>query len=562
MAIPDKSAPTVASALFSRWLCRHGLPLEIVSDGGKEFCNEVVNEMLKLMEIKKTTTSPYHPQTNAQVEVCNKTIATYLKTQVDSSTLDWELYMAPMAFAYNTSFHRTIKTSPFTLTFGMEPRTIEPSARVQYGENLSTELFQRMQHSHEQYRQMAREHSDEAITRNTVDHNKKAYPRKFYEGEYVLLEVKNFEGKNRKLSDIYKGPYIIVKVNPNNTVLLKKPSGNHEYLYNTQLIKHYYQNCNEQKKKDTPPQTEVKNGPLPPAKKKKVYEKRPDGGPTTRSKTAAKLISEDVTYAEIVKGKPIKKAGEEFIECHTLINFIKSQKRETPDEEIKKRQLQATEKKEFIRKLNLKQLSDLKQSIKIETELWKKNLVENDWCSVGPKYKLDKFGLPNPQPGVPQPKWVHNRRKFLDSLSFQERNILLTGDPFLEFDPCTYVLIYSYPNQVQNYPAIAQALPHIIQQPQSPGASSTSSSDFSGFFTSNSSPGTSPSTSTYTSPAPSPQPSTSSKSKSSKFFSVPKAVTKVLRSRTVQTTDQPKSTAWIRRSLLKQKPSSGNRAPP
>ncbi len=35
VAIPDKTATTVASALFSRWLCRHGLPLEIVSDGEK-----------------------------------------------------------------------------------------------------------------------------------------------------------------------------------------------------------------------------------------------------------------------------------------------------------------------------------------------------------------------------------------------------------------------------------------------------------------------------------------------------------------------------------------------
>jgi hypothetical protein len=41
--IPDKNAPTVASALFSRWLCRHGLLLEIGSDNGKEFCNEIVS---------------------------------------------------------------------------------------------------------------------------------------------------------------------------------------------------------------------------------------------------------------------------------------------------------------------------------------------------------------------------------------------------------------------------------------------------------------------------------------------------------------------------------------
>jgi hypothetical protein len=66
------------------------------------------------------------------VEVCNKTIATYLKTQVDTNTLDWELYMAPIAFAYNTSFHRTIKTSPFKLTNGTEPRTVEFNARTQY----------------------------------------------------------------------------------------------------------------------------------------------------------------------------------------------------------------------------------------------------------------------------------------------------------------------------------------------------------------------------------------------------------------------------------------------
>jgi hypothetical protein len=43
VTIPDKKAPTVASALFSRLLCRHGLLLEIVTDNGKEFCHEIVD---------------------------------------------------------------------------------------------------------------------------------------------------------------------------------------------------------------------------------------------------------------------------------------------------------------------------------------------------------------------------------------------------------------------------------------------------------------------------------------------------------------------------------------
>jgi hypothetical protein len=77
------------------------------------------------MKIKKTNTTTYHPQTNAQAEVCNKTLAAYLKTQVLNWTLDWEQYITPMMFAYNTSYHRSIKTSPFEVTLEIEPRTGE-----------------------------------------------------------------------------------------------------------------------------------------------------------------------------------------------------------------------------------------------------------------------------------------------------------------------------------------------------------------------------------------------------------------------------------------------------
>jgi hypothetical protein len=46
VTVPGKNAPTLASALFSRWFCRHGLSLEIVLDNGREFCNEIVDTLL------------------------------------------------------------------------------------------------------------------------------------------------------------------------------------------------------------------------------------------------------------------------------------------------------------------------------------------------------------------------------------------------------------------------------------------------------------------------------------------------------------------------------------
>jgi hypothetical protein len=45
----------------------------------------------------------------------NKTIAKYLAGFCHDSTLDRELYLAPLMFSYNTSFHCLVKTLPLFL---------------------------------------------------------------------------------------------------------------------------------------------------------------------------------------------------------------------------------------------------------------------------------------------------------------------------------------------------------------------------------------------------------------------------------------------------------------
>ena len=82
------------------------LQIWLPTNQGKEFCAKLSNELFKLLKIRHATTSPYHPQCNSQAEVANKTIAKYLTSVVDKSTLDWEDYIGPLMFSYNTSFHR------------------------------------------------------------------------------------------------------------------------------------------------------------------------------------------------------------------------------------------------------------------------------------------------------------------------------------------------------------------------------------------------------------------------------------------------------------------------
>jgi hypothetical protein len=117
---------------------------------------------------------------------------------------------------------------------------------------------------------------------------------------------------------------------------------------------------------------------------------------------------------------------------------------------IKKRLHKAKRNLKEIQKLNIKQWTYLKNYVEKETKTWKKCLIKRiqEPHHLGPSFKCDQYGLPRLTPGIKQPVWVHNRRKFLQSLTFQERNIVLTGDPFVEFNPYTHILVYNYPEQV------------------------------------------------------------------------------------------------------------------
>jgi transposase InsO family protein len=86
VALPDKEALTVTSAIFSKWICRYGLPLELITDQGREFANKMSDELYSLLKLRHQTTSARHPQCNSQVERFNQTIAKYLNSFVDSTT--------------------------------------------------------------------------------------------------------------------------------------------------------------------------------------------------------------------------------------------------------------------------------------------------------------------------------------------------------------------------------------------------------------------------------------------------------------------------------------------
>jgi len=63
VAIPNKEAETVAEAIFNHWICKYGIPVQLVTDQGKEFiatvCQDLWNKLtLSILQLRHDTLKP------------------------------------------------------------------------------------------------------------------------------------------------------------------------------------------------------------------------------------------------------------------------------------------------------------------------------------------------------------------------------------------------------------------------------------------------------------------------------------------------------------------------
>ncbi|MCI54913.1 transposon Tf2-1 polyprotein, partial [Trifolium medium] len=68
--------------------------------------------------------SSYHPQTDGQIEVMNRTVEQYLREFVHAKPSEWVLLLPWAEYHYNTSIHSASGLSPFQVMFGNPPPSV------------------------------------------------------------------------------------------------------------------------------------------------------------------------------------------------------------------------------------------------------------------------------------------------------------------------------------------------------------------------------------------------------------------------------------------------------
>ena len=255
-AIPNKRATTVALSIYKD-ICAYGCPDTIVSDQGREFTNILQTQIWDSLNIEHKVTTPYHPQCNSSAEVFNKTMKHFLATAIldaEDSNLDWELYLAPLSFSYNTAISSTTRVSPFDALFGYDPRvplwnkgTFPGDTELNKGIHKKQgfgALLSSIRHSQFKARQIVH-HNQQASNQRTQDAYNKHHTTRFPEyavGDRVLVRILPKPGPNPKLSPTWE-PAIILERKDYTTYRIRREGRRltRSTTVNVQMLKPFHQ---------------------------------------------------------------------------------------------------------------------------------------------------------------------------------------------------------------------------------------------------------------------------------------------------------------------------------
>ncbi|GJR64295.1 reverse transcriptase domain-containing protein [Tanacetum coccineum] len=123
--IEAKAVATITGNQVKRFVwdnivCRFGLPGEIVSDNGKQFCDNPFKDWCTRLSITQRFASVKHPQTNGLVERANRSLGEGIKARLDRHKGRWVEELSHVLWAHRTTIKVSTGDTPFSLVYGTE----------------------------------------------------------------------------------------------------------------------------------------------------------------------------------------------------------------------------------------------------------------------------------------------------------------------------------------------------------------------------------------------------------------------------------------------------------
>ncbi|GJV74033.1 putative reverse transcriptase domain-containing protein [Tanacetum coccineum] len=99
-------------------ICRHGVPIPIISDRDSHFTYRFWRSLQKALGTNLDMSTAYHPQMDGQSKRTIQTLEDMLRTCVIEFGGSWDRHLPLVGFSYNNSYHASIKVAPFEALYG------------------------------------------------------------------------------------------------------------------------------------------------------------------------------------------------------------------------------------------------------------------------------------------------------------------------------------------------------------------------------------------------------------------------------------------------------------
>ena len=212
--VKDQTAHTAAKTLRNGYFRLFGAPAYLISDQGKAFTGHVITHLCELYRVQKLRTSPYHAQTNGQVECMNQTIICMISKLEEDRKACCSEHLPELLLVYNATHSAVTGYSPYYLLFGRRPRIpvdyLFPSLHDSPHQTKMEVSVVAMQKRLKEAFTVARCLTSEEVARQCRYYDRKAGAVALQPGDVVMVRTDGFVGK-QKVKDQWEDRGFIVE---------------------------------------------------------------------------------------------------------------------------------------------------------------------------------------------------------------------------------------------------------------------------------------------------------------------------------------------------------------
>jgi hypothetical protein len=199
---------------FANVWVHFGLPTSIVSDRDSRFLGKFWSSLWELMDTKLKKSIAFHPQTDGQTEVVNRTMVHFLRGYCSKHPKLWDEQLHYVQHAYNHAMHSSTQRYPFETCLGYFPKSpMDFSFREVSKEDGQDDVdkakrfIQRIQQVHQE----VQEQLEKSQAKYKVRHDKHQVDHQFQVGDQVWLHIRKPEGPEVPENQKHQSRNLLVK---------------------------------------------------------------------------------------------------------------------------------------------------------------------------------------------------------------------------------------------------------------------------------------------------------------------------------------------------------------